>query len=192
MHYPGVVTLKLLNQPASPHDREHRVRFGFGAGVGPQRHDVFEERYGFPLLERWGMTGRARRRVDSMALRLVGTRALGRAMAAVEGRAFGRAVAAVQARAFDEASVEPVIRHPAKAARKDFFSGPLDDPASTEGAWCGGSSHTGARVAHDACRHAEDPEARNLREECRPANARRQDRSVRAHEAPSAASTTGH
>lgn len=73
------MTLKLLNPPASPHDPEHRVRFGFGAGVGPQRHDVFEERYGVPLLERWGMTGRARRRVDNMALRRVGTRALGRA-----------------------------------------------------------------------------------------------------------------
>ena len=81
----------------------------------------------------------------------VGTRALGRAMAVVEARAFGRAMAAVQASAFVwESGVEPVIRHPAAAAREDFFSGPLDDPAATEGAWCGNSSHTGARgIASD-------------------------------------------
>ena len=130
--------MKLLNQPASPHDREHRVRFGSGAGVGPQRHDVFEERYGFPLLERWGMTGMARRLVDNIAPGRVGT------------RAFGHAVAVVQARPVDEADVEPVIRHSAEAARKDFISGYVDDPAAPEDVWCGGCSHTGAIVTRDA------------------------------------------
>ena len=34
----------------------HGVRFGLGAGIEPQLHAPFEERFGFPLIELWGMT----------------------------------------------------------------------------------------------------------------------------------------
>ena len=146
VHYLGVVIPMLLNQPESPHDREHRVRFGFGAGVEPQLHSVFEERYGFPLLELWGMTEMVRMLVDNHAPRQVGT------------RAFGRAVPGVEARVVDEAGVELpdgmpgelVIRHSGETPRKDFFSGYLDDPAATETAWHGGWFHTGDIVTRDA------------------------------------------
>ncbi|RYY88623.1 MAG: hypothetical protein EOO24_33965 [Comamonadaceae bacterium] len=65
VHYLGVVIPMLLNQPADALDREHRVRFGFGAGVEPQLHAVFEARFGFPLLELWGMTEMVRVLVDN-------------------------------------------------------------------------------------------------------------------------------
>ncbi len=146
VHYLGVVIPMLLNQPPSPQDREHDVRFGFGAGVEPQLHRVFEERFGFPLLELWGMTEMVRALVDNMPPRRVGT------------RAFGRAVAGVEARVVDDADQpvpdgrvgELVIRHSAVTPRKDFFSGYLDDPSSTEEAWRGGWFHTGDLVTRDA------------------------------------------
>jgi acyl-coenzyme A synthetase/AMP-(fatty) acid ligase len=37
-------------------DRDHSVRFGFGAGVDPKLHAAFEARFGFPLVEAWAMT----------------------------------------------------------------------------------------------------------------------------------------
>jgi len=46
----------LLGQPGDPHERAHRVRFGFGANVNPKDHQAFEARFGFPLIEAWAMT----------------------------------------------------------------------------------------------------------------------------------------
>lgn len=145
VHYLGVVIPMLLNQTASPRDRDHHVRFGFGAGVEPQLHSVFEERFGLPLLELWGMTEMVRMLVDNMPPRQVGT------------RAFGRAVPGVEARVVDEADcVQPdgtpgelVIRHSEATPRKDFFTCYLDDPAATEDAWRGGWFHTGDVVLRD-------------------------------------------
>ena len=146
VHYLGVVIPMLLNQPPSPHERDHCVRFGFGAGVEPQLHSVFEERFGFPLLELWGMTEMVRALVDNMPPRKVGT------------RAFGRAVPGVQTRVVDDTDQEVpdgvpgelVIRHSEATPRKDFFSGYLDDEAATEEAWRGGWFHTGDIVTRDA------------------------------------------
>lgn len=146
VHYLGVVIQLLLLQPPSPEDRTHGVRFGFGAGVEPQLHAAFEQRFGFPLLELWGMTEMVRILVDCHAPRQVGT------------RAFGRAVAGVQARAVDDLDQEVadgtpgelVIRHSEQTPRKAFFSEYLDDPAATESAWRGGWFHTGDMVVRDA------------------------------------------
>ena len=41
---------------AGPEERAHAVKFGLGAGVEPQLHEAFEKRFGFPLIEVWGMT----------------------------------------------------------------------------------------------------------------------------------------
>ena len=56
------------------------------AGVDPQRHAEFEQRFGFPLLEIWGMTEMVRATFDNVAPRQVGTRVFGRAMPGLEVR----------------------------------------------------------------------------------------------------------
>ncbi len=146
VHYLGVVIPMLLNQPASAADREHRVRFGFGAGVEPQLHAVFEQRFGFPLLELWGMTEMVRALTDNMPPRQVGSRAFGRAVPGVEGRV----VDDLDRELPDGTPGELVIRHSGATPRKDFFSGYLDDPAATEAAWRSGWFHTGDIVTRDA------------------------------------------
>ena len=55
-HYLGVVPPMLLNAPPDKSDKDHNIRFGFGAGIDPKHHAVFEERFGVPLTEGWGMT----------------------------------------------------------------------------------------------------------------------------------------
>ena len=146
VHYLGVVVQLLLLQPPSDDDRHHCVRFGFGAGVEPQLHAAFEQRFGMPLLELWGMTEMVRVMVDCHVPRQVGS------------RAFGRAVEGVQARAVDDLDQEVpdgtpgelVIRHSQHTPRKDFFSEYLDDPQATESAWRSGWFHTGDIVVRDA------------------------------------------
>ena len=139
VHYLGVVVPMLLAQPPSPLDRGHCVRFAIGAGVDPQRHAEFEQRFGFPLLEIWGMTEMVRATFANQRPRQVGT------------RVFGRAVPGLQVRVVDDLDRdlpdgtpgEMLVRHSAQTPRKDFFSGYLDDPVATELAWRGGWFHTG-------------------------------------------------
>jgi crotonobetaine/carnitine-CoA ligase len=145
IHYLGVVIPMLLNQPASDADTNHQVRFGFGAGVEPQLHAVFEQRFGFPLLELWGMTEIVRALVDNMAPRQVGTRAFGRAVPGLEARVVDDADHPVP----DEMPGELVVRHSEVTPRKDFFSCYLDDEQATEAAWRGGWFHTGDIVRRD-------------------------------------------
>lgn len=149
VHYLGVVIPMLLNQPVDAGgipDRLHDVRFGFGAGVEPQLHSVFEARFGFPLLELWGMTEMVRMLVDNVPPRQVGTRAFGRAVPGVEARVVDEAGEDLP----DDTPGELVIRHSEATPRKDFFSCYLDDPAATEDAWRGGWFHTGDVVVRDA------------------------------------------
>jgi crotonobetaine/carnitine-CoA ligase len=142
VHYLGVIVPLLLAQPPSARDREHTVRFGLGAGVEPQLHAAFEERFGFPLIEVWGMTEMVRVLVDNIPPRQVGT------------RAFGRAVPGVEARVVDDQDCEVpdgvpgefVVRHSAETPRRGAFSGYLKDEAATEAAWRGNWFHTGDMV----------------------------------------------
>jgi len=146
VHYLGVIIQMLHAQPPQAGERDHCVRFAMGAGVEPQLHASAEERFGFPLLELWGMTENVRIFVDSQPPRQVGT------------RAFGRAVPGIEARVVDDddrelpdgVAGELVIRHSEATPRKDFFSGYLDDPAATEAAWRGGWFHTGDVVVRGA------------------------------------------
>ena len=146
VHYLGVILQMLHAQPPSPADRDHCVRFGMGAGVEPQLHATFEERFGFPLLELWGMTENVRILVDCQSPRQVGTRAFGRATPGIEVRVVDDTDGDVP----DGTPGEMVIRYDAATPRKDFFSGYLDDPAATEAAWRGGWFHTGDVVTRDA------------------------------------------
>ncbi|MBT2326679.1 AMP-binding protein [Variovorax paradoxus] len=139
LHYLGVMVPMLLGQPPASQDRAHRVRFAIGAGVEPQLHALFEARFGFPLVEIWGMTEMVRALVDNHSPRQVGTRAFGRAQPGVEVRVVDDADSDVP----DGTEGEMVLRHSATTPRQDFFSGYLDDEAATESAWRGGWFHTG-------------------------------------------------
>lgn len=145
VHYLGVVVPMLLGQPEHPHERDHCVRFAIGAGVEPQRHKAFEDRFGFPLIEIWGMTEMVRAIIDNQLPREVGT------------RAFGRVTPGVEVRVVDDSDGdmpvgqegEMLVRHSAATPRKHFFSGYLDDEAATETSWRGGWFHTGDIVTRD-------------------------------------------
>jgi crotonobetaine/carnitine-CoA ligase len=142
IHYLGVVAPLLLGQPPAEHDRRHGVRFGLGAGIEPQLHAKFEERFGFPMVEVWGMTEMVRILADNHSPRQVGTRAFGRAVPGVEVRV-------VDAEDHDVPDGEPgemVIRHSEATPRRHFFSGYLDDPEATTAAWRNGWFHTGDTV----------------------------------------------
>jgi crotonobetaine/carnitine-CoA ligase len=142
VHYLGVVAPMLLNQTPSECDRDHRVRFGIGAGIEPELHSVFEARFGFPLIEIWGMTEFCRVLGDNHHPRQIGT------------RAFGKAVPGIDVRVVDEADRdlpdgtpgEMLVRHSADTPRRGAFSGYLKNDEETAKAWRGGWFHTGDTV----------------------------------------------
>ncbi len=145
VHYLGIIVPLLLNQPKTEDEGAPDVRFAIGAGVEPQLHAAFEARFGFPLLEIWGMTEMVRILIDNEATRRVGT------------RAFGKPVPGIDVRVVDEEDRdvprgtpgEMVIRYSAETPRRDFFSGYLKDEAATEQAWRDGWFHTGDTVRQD-------------------------------------------
>ncbi|HEY3047354.1 MAG TPA: AMP-binding protein [Polaromonas sp.] len=146
VHYLGVIVPMLLGQPEHRQERDHAVRFAIGAGVEPQRHAAFEERFGFPLIEIWGMTEMVRAIIDNQVPREVGARAFGRAMPGVEVRVVDDNDVDLP----DGVEGEMIMRHSAATPRKHFFSGYLDDEVATETAWRGGWFHTGDIITRDA------------------------------------------
>jgi acyl-CoA synthetase (AMP-forming)/AMP-acid ligase II len=146
IHYLGVVAPMLLNQPPGPADRAHSVRFGLGAGIEPQLHERFEERFGFPMIEVWGMTETGRIMADCKDPRMIETRAFGRPHPGFEARVVDADDRDVPA----GAEGELVVRHSPEAPRHGFFSGYLKNEAATEEAWRGGWFHTGDVVRQDA------------------------------------------
>jgi acyl-CoA synthetase (AMP-forming)/AMP-acid ligase II len=150
VHYLGVMPAMLLSAPAGD-DRAHAVRWGFGAGVDRKNHAVFEERFGFPLVEAWAMTE---------------TGAAACVMANHEPRhigqsCFGRAESFVEVRLLDDAGNEAapgvpgelLVRSSGADPRRYFFSGYLKDEAATAEAWAGGWFHTGDMVRRDEAGH---------------------------------------
>ena len=140
IHYLGVMPPLLLNQAPTPDERQHRVRFGIGAGIEPELHEAFEKRFGLPLIEVWGMTETGRIYADAFEPRQIHT------------RAFGRPRGGLEARVVDERDQdvppgtegELLVRWGgADGPRHGFFSGYLKNPEATEDAWRGGWFHTG-------------------------------------------------
>ncbi|MBX9590487.1 MAG: AMP-binding protein [Hyphomonadaceae bacterium] len=146
IHYLGVVAPMLLNQPPGPADRDHKVRFGVGAGIEPQLHAVFEERFGFPMIEVWGMTETGRITADSREPRMTSTRAFGRPFPGLEARVVDDHDQDVPA----GSDGELIVRHSAERPRHGFFSGYLKNERATEEAWRQGWFHTGDIVRQDA------------------------------------------
>jgi crotonobetaine/carnitine-CoA ligase len=140
IHYLGVMPPLLLNQPPCDGERAHRVRLGFGAGVEPALHPLFETRFGFPLVEVWGMTETGRVFADAIEPRQVTT------------RAFGRPFGGLEAKVVDDkdqevprgAEGELLVRWGGpEGPRHGFFSGYLNNTDATDEAWRNGWFHTG-------------------------------------------------
>jgi acyl-CoA synthetase (AMP-forming)/AMP-acid ligase II len=140
IHYLGVMPPLLLNQTPAPEERQHRVKFGIGAGIEPELHEAFEKRFGFPLIEVWGMTETGRIYADSTEPRQLHTRAFGRPRGGLEARVVDDSDQEV-ARG---AEGELVVRWGgAEGPRHGFFSGYLKNSRATEEVWHGGWFHTG-------------------------------------------------
>jgi crotonobetaine/carnitine-CoA ligase len=142
VHYLGIVAPMLLNQPVSALERRHQVKRGMGAGVEPSLHRRFEERFGFPLVEGWGMTETGRLLFASEEPREIDTRAFGRPRDGFEAR-----VVDDQDREVPRGvEGELCVRFAGPDPRAGFFAGYLKNPEATEEAWRGGWFHTGDTV----------------------------------------------
>jgi acyl-CoA synthetase (AMP-forming)/AMP-acid ligase II len=148
IHYLGVMPAILLQRDDAPEAWEgHAIRFAFGAGVDPRHHAVFEERYGFPLIEAWAMseTGAGAWITASHEPRHVGQRCFGKPGKEIEVRIVddeGRETPT-------DTPGELLVRARGKNARRWFFTRYHNDPAATEAAWEGGWFHTGDIVRAD-------------------------------------------
>jgi acyl-CoA synthetase (AMP-forming)/AMP-acid ligase II len=147
VHYLGVMPAMLLAAPASAADREHAVRWGFGAGVDRKNHAAFEQRFGFPLVEAWAMTetGAAACVMANREPRCVGASCFGKPEAFVDVKLVDEQGAEVPA----GVPGELLVRSAGADPRRYFFSGYLQDEEATDAAWQGGWFHTGDVVRRD-------------------------------------------
>jgi acyl-CoA synthetase (AMP-forming)/AMP-acid ligase II len=147
VHYLGVMPAILMAAPESSRDREHHVRFGFGAGVPRDLHVSFERRFGFPLIEAWAMTETGSGAVIAATHepRNPGTSCIGRPSPELEIRL-------AREDGSDAATDEPaelLVRRRGPQPRRGFFDHYLKDPQATEAAWADGWFHTGDLVKRD-------------------------------------------
>ncbi len=147
IHYLGVMPPLLLNQEPTPEEKAHNVKAGLGAGVEPQLHEAFEARFGFPLVEVWGMTETGRIFSDCHEPRAIHTRAFGRPHDGFEARVVDEQDREVAR----ETDGELLVRWGGpEGPRHGFFSGYLKNDAATAEAWRGGWFHTGDVVRQAA------------------------------------------
>jgi len=145
IHYLGVMPAILLARPQEDVEHRHAIRAGIGAGVDPKHHVSFEKRFGFPLLELWGMTEVGAGFIDNHEPRQVGT------------RAFGRPTGHMKARVVDDdmndvprgTPGELLVRSSDTDPRRGFFSGYLKNDEATAAAWHDDWFRTGDVVRQD-------------------------------------------
>ena len=148
-HYLGIIPAMLMKAPAAPEDRSHRLRFMIGAGVEPELHAPFEQRFGVPLIEVWGMTETGGGFVASHEPRMTDTRAMGRPL--------GRDRLDMEVRVVDRdgrdvvrgEAGELLVRRTGGNPRYGFFREYLKNETATQEAWEGGYFHTGDVVRQD-------------------------------------------
>ncbi len=128
----------LTADPPTANDRDHAVRFGFGAGVDGKLQAPFEQRFGFLLIEAWAMTetGAGAMIAASDEPRHVGTCCFGRPGPEVECRI-------VQEDGSNAEQSELLVRHAGPDRGFGFFRAYLKDAAATAEAWTDGWFQTG-------------------------------------------------
>ncbi len=148
LHYLGVMPSILMRLAASDTDRDHQVRFGFGAGVDPRLQADFETRFGFPLVEAWAMTETGAGAVIAASThdRLVGQSCLGKPTEDLACRIIGEQGNEV----FGEDAGELLVRRSGSRPRYGFFSHYYKNDKATAEAWADGWFHTGDLVRQDA------------------------------------------
>lgn len=148
VHYLGVLPAILLKLPESPDDDlSSQIKFGFGAGVDPRHQEIFERRFGFPLIEAWAMTetGSGACVAASREPRHIGTRCFGMAPKTMEYRI-------VDEQGQDVAPGDPgelLVRAAGSEPRRGFFTAYFKDEQATQEAWADGWFHTGDVVRVD-------------------------------------------
>jgi len=142
LHYLGVIVAALLEQPPSPQETTHALRFSMGVGANPELRRKARERFGIPFVEGWGMTETGRSCFNTIEPYHLETNTIGRSEPGFEMIALDPDGNEVPAGMLGELCV----RHSTKTPRKGFFSGYLKDPAATEEAWRHGWFHTGDSV----------------------------------------------
>ncbi len=147
LHYLGVMPAMLLNLPESEHDFNDQIRFALGAGVEPDRHQHFEQRFGFPLIEGWAMTetGSGVCFMSEKEPRHVGTRCMGQLTEDMEFRI-------VDDLGEDVVIGEPgelIVRRKGKRKNYGFFSEYYKNPEATDEAWKGDWFRSGDIVKQD-------------------------------------------
>ncbi|MBP1849606.1 AMP-binding protein [Rhizobium halophytocola] len=147
VHCLGVIPAILLQLPEDPAERLHKARFALGPGVDARHKQVFEARYGLPIVEAWAMTETGGAAVTTTA----------RDDYEAGRRCIGRARDSMDYRIVDDAGQDVPLGEPGELLvrakgddpRRGFFSGYLGDPTATEEAWAGGWFHTGDLVHGD-------------------------------------------
>jgi acyl-CoA synthetase (AMP-forming)/AMP-acid ligase II len=182
VHYLGVVPPLLLNLAPAPEERGHSVRFGLGAGVEPQLHEAFEKRFGFPLIEVWGMTETGRLFADATEPRQTSTRAFGRPAGGFEARVVDDGDRPVG----PDTEGELLVRWGGpEGPRHGFFASYLKNPEATAEAWRGGWFHTGdvVRQSADGMLHFVDRKKNIIRRSGENIAAAEVEATLQAHEA---------
>ena len=142
IHCLGVMVAILLTLPEDDADNlSGQIKFCFGPGPDPRHQAVFEERFGFPLIDAWAMTetGAGSLTIAHQEPRHVGERCIGKAPELMEYRIVDEQDEDVAARE----SGELLVRSKGDQPRRNFFSGYYKDAAATEEGWRGGWWHTG-------------------------------------------------
>ena len=118
-HYLGVIIAVLLADKSTDKNVLRDLRVGFGAGVEPALHVEFEDRFGIPLIECWGMTEMCRVLYVTEEPRQINTRAMGKPRKGLEVKVVDE----------DDIEVkrgmagEMVVRHSEETPRKGAFRG---------------------------------------------------------------------
>ena len=142
IHCLGVMVAMLLTLPETDNDDfAGQITFCFGPGSDPRHQAIFEQRFGFPLVEAWAMTetGAGAMTIADKEPRNVGERCIGKPAETMEFRV-------VDEQDHDVVvgeSGELLVRAKGGEPRAGFFSGYYKDEKATEEGWKGGWWHTG-------------------------------------------------